>query len=109
MLRLDGGNKSPTTEKTSGIIAPEPMDPMTLATMRNMNVGLSALRIVPTRQMIVEIINMMRRPYISENLPKTSVANAVTRLGIETAHEYKDIPSRSAAILGLAMVSVCMK
>jgi hypothetical protein len=40
---------------------------------------------------------------MSENLPKMSVTKAAARAGIEIDQEYKDMPSRSAAICGLAI------
>jgi hypothetical protein len=42
-------------------------------------------------------------------LLKSSVANAAAREGIEIDQAYKDMPFRSAAILGLAMPRVWMK
>jgi hypothetical protein len=52
---------------------------------------------------------MIRRPYMSENLPKMRVTKAAAKPGIEIEYEYSDMPSRSAAILGLAMFVVCTK
>jgi hypothetical protein len=52
---------------------------------------------------------MILLPYMSENLLNSNVTNAAARLGMESDHAYRDMPSRSAAILGLAIPSVCMK
>ena len=50
----------------------------------NMKLGLRALRTVPTKQAIRDIISMIRRPYISENFPKIIVTRAITSEGMDT-------------------------
>ena len=57
----------------------------------------------------MEISSMILRPYISENLLNRRVTKAAAREGIESDQEYRAMPSRSAAILGLAMPSDWMK
>jgi hypothetical protein len=68
-----------------------------------MKFGLMAVRIIPVRKKAIEIIIMILHPYMSENFPKMSVTKAAARAGIERLQEYRAIPSRSAAIRGLAM------
>jgi hypothetical protein len=46
---------------------------------------------------------------MSENLLNSSVTKAEAREGIEIDQEYRAIPSRSAAILGLAITRVWTK
>ena len=103
MLRSTGGNISPSTEKQRGGSAPAPSRYTVVAAIKKMKFGLMAVRIVPTRKKIIEIISMILRPYMSENLPKMSVTKAAARAGMEMLQEIRDIPSRSAAIRGLAM------
>ena len=64
-----------------------PTAPTTVATIRNMKVGLRALMIVPSRQKHSDSMSMILRPYISESLPKISVTKALIKLGMEMAHE----------------------
>jgi hypothetical protein len=80
---------SPTTEKTRGIMAPIPTDPMTVAMIKKTNVVLSRLRMDPARAKVMEMSNMIRRPYMSESLPKIMVTKAPTSPAIETDQAYR--------------------
>ena len=50
-----------------------------------------------------------RRPYMSESLPKTSVATAEARPGSDIDQEKSAMPFRSAAMRGRAMFRAFMK
>lgn len=75
---------SPTIAKTRGIIAPIPADPMAVEMIKKTNVVLSRLRIDPARAKAMEIGNMIRRPYMSESLPKMRITKVPTSPAIET-------------------------
>ena len=77
------------------------MRDMVLAPIKIGKVGLSALRIVPTRKKANAIRSIIRRPYMSENLAKRSVTKAAARDGIEIDQAYK-APCRSDLLPFLA-------
>lgn len=56
--RLDGGNRSATTAKTSGIIAPAPIAPIAVATIRNIKFGLIELIFIT----VCSIISIYEKP-----------------------------------------------